>query len=593
MVYSFYRKGEKDMNYLFFSRIIYTLPFLIYCGLNMKSIFANQTTGLFTLLYLVVFLFSIFFFGISKRVIPTLLVHFIFAFEFYILATLATATGDHNILLFILLTSFYTIESLRNDLTNLTVHLLMFVGGFYYVHMYYGLAITDYTFDFATIPIFGSVVLCRTIMSMLESKHIVTEEVLKRKEVYIPKDSAETLEKLDKYKDNENVLKQKISFYKDREKELKNNIEQLSFEKRSLEREYDDLFQKASEQQSINQDIAKAYFILMTNSHFDLNRTLENNINNILSVSLKATNAKYVCLITKEEFDAQGFEIEKPKYSLYSSFKSDDVTFADQDFVSSEVVKENLREVIKTQKCTTILDVDIPQSLSPVTHIILAPVMGDGTFKGVLMQCFGAEYKQNVHYYNLVLMIAYQIYSALKNSYLYRQAKDESSKDKFTNTYNKAYLLTALPLIVSNAYNYDTSLGIVFVDLDYFKDVNDTYGHDKGDMVLKQVVEALKRNIRQTDMVFRFGGDEFVILFSGATREQLVGFFTGVDQEVKGLGISIEKDGTSRSLSVSMGAYLYSPKTGGELSSEYLLKRADDAVYVAKKRGKGQIYISE
>lgn len=581
------------MNYLFFSRIIYTLPFLIYCGFNMKSIFANQTTGLFTLLYLVVFLFSIFFFGISKRVIPTLLVHFIFAFEFYILATLATATGDHNILLFILLTSFYTIESLRNDLTNLTVHLLMFVGGFYYVHMYYGLAITDYTFDFATIPIFGSVVLCRTIMSMLESKHIVTEEVLKTKEVYIPKDSAETLEKLDKYKDNENVLKQKISFYKDREKELKNNIEQLSFEKRSLEREYDDLFQKASEQQSINQDIAKAYFILMTNSHFDLNRTLENNINNILSVSLKATNAKYVCLITKEEFDAQGFEIEKPKYSLYSSFKSDDVTFADQDFVSSEVVKENLREVIKTQKCTTILDVDIPQSLSPVTHIILAPVMGDGTFKGVLMQCFGAEYKQNVHYYNLVLMIAYQIYSALKNSYLYRQAKDESSKDKFTNTYNKAYLLTALPLIVSNAYNYDTSLGIVFVDLDYFKDVNDTYGHDKGDMVLKQVVEALKRNIRQTDMVFRFGGDEFVILFSGATREQLVGFFTGVDQEVKGLGISIEKDGTSRSLSVSMGAYLYSPKTGGELSSEYLLKRADDAVYVAKKRGKGQIYISE
>lgn len=581
------------MNYLFFSRIIYTLPFLIYCGLNMKSIFANQTTGLFTLLYLVVFLFSIFFFGISKRVIPTLLVHFIFAFEFYILATLATATGDHNILLFILLTSFYTIESLRNDLTNLTVHLLMFVGGFYYVHMYYGLAITDYTFDFATIPIFGSVVLCRTIMSMLESKHIVTEEVLKTKEVYIPKDSAETLEKLDKYKDNENILKQKISFYKDREKELKNNIEQLSFEKRSLEREYDDLFQKASEQQSINQDIAKAYFILMTNSHFDLNRTLENNINNILSVSLKATNAKYVCLITKEEFDAQGFEIEKPKYSLYSSFKSDDVTFADQDFVSSEVVKENLREVIKTQKCITILDVDIPQSLSPVTHIILAPVMGDGTFKGVLMQCFGAEYKQNVHYYNLVLMIAYQIYSALKNSYLYRQAKDESSKDKFTNTYNKAYLLTALPLIVSNAYNYDTTLGIVFVDLDYFKDVNDTYGHDKGDMVLKQVVEALKRNIRQTDMVFRFGGDEFVILFSGATREQLVGFFTGVDQEVKELGISIEKDGASRSLSVSMGAYLYSPKTGGELSSEYLLKRADDAVYVAKKRGKGQIYISE
>jgi len=116
------------LNYLFFSRIIYTLPFLIYCGLNFKEIFANQSTGLFTILYLVVFLFSIFFFGISKKVIPTLLIHFIFLFEFYILATLATATGDHNILLFILLTSFYTIESLRNDSTNLTIHLLTFIA---------------------------------------------------------------------------------------------------------------------------------------------------------------------------------------------------------------------------------------------------------------------------------------------------------------------------------------------------------------------------------------------------------------------------------------------------------------------------------
>ena len=579
------------MNYLFFSRIVYTLPFLIYCGLNFKEIFANQSTGLFTILYLVVFLFSIFFFGISKRVIPTLLIHFVFLFEFYILATLATATGDHNILLFILLTSFYTIESLRNDSTNLTIHLLTFIGGFFYVHSYYGLAITDYTFDFTTIPIFGSVILCRTIMSMLESRHVVTEEVVKTKEVYVPKDSAETLEQLDKYRDNESILKQKISFYKDREKELKKNVEHLSVEKRSLEREYNDLFQKASEQQSINQDIAKAYFVLMANSYFDLNRTLENNINNVLSVSLNAINAKYVCLITKEEFDEQGFEIEKPKYSLYSSFKADDVPFSDQDFVGSEIIKENLREVIRTQKCVTVVNVDIPQSLSPVSHIILAPVMGEGVFKGVLMQCFDENYKQNVHYYNLVLMIAYQIYSALKNSYLYRQAKDASSKDKFTDTYNKAYLLTALPLIVSNAYNYDTSLGIVFVDLDYFKDVNDTYGHDKGDVVLKNVVNSLKRNIRQTDMVFRFGGDEFVILFSGATKEQLEGFFGEVDQEVRNLGISVEKDGAQRSLSVSMGAYIYKPKEVGEIPAEELLKMADNAVYVAKRSGKGQIHI--
>jgi len=112
-------------------------------------------------------------------------------------------------------------------------------------------------------------------------------------------------------------------------------------------------------------------------------------------------------------------------------------------------------------------------------------------------------------------------------------------------------------------------------------------------MVLKRVVESLKHNIRQTDMVFRFGGDEFVILFSGATREQLVGFFTEVDQEVRNLGISVKKDGVQRSLSVSMGAYLYRPKVDGELSSEDLLKRADNAVYTAKRSGKGQIYIPE
>ena len=581
------------MNYLFFSRIIYTLPFLIYCGLNTHSIFANQTTVLFTLLYLVVFLFSVFFFGISKKIIPTLLVHFIFAFEFYILATLATATGDHNILLFILLTSFYTIESLRNDSLNLMIHLFMFVGGFYYVHMYYGLSIVDYTFDFATIPILGSVLLCRAIMSMLESKHIVTEEVVKTKEVYVPKDSAETLEKLDKYKDNESILKRKISFYKDRAVELKKDIDGLTSEKKALEREYDDFYKQAIEQQSINKDIAKAYFVLMANSYLDLNRTLEDNINNVLSVALNATNAKYICLVTKEEFDEHGFEIDKPKYALYSSFRSNDVTFSDQAFVGTDVVKNNLREVIKTQKCVTVVNVDIPESLSPISHIILAPVMGDGVFKGVLMQCFDDSYQRNVHYYNLVLMIAYQIYSALKNGSLYRQAKDSSSIDKFTNTYNKAYLLSALPLIISNAYNYDTALGLVFIDIDYFKDVNDTYGHDKGDFVLQKVVAILKDHIRQTDMVFRFGGDEFVILFSGATKEQLSGFFSDVNEDIHNLGIRIKKGEEEKSLSVSMGAYIYEPKEDGEISSEKLLKLADNAVYVAKKGGKGRIHISE
>ena len=94
-------------------------------------------------------------------------------------------------------------------------------------------------------------------------------------------------------------------------------------------------------------------------------------------------------------------------------------------------------------------------------------------------------------------------------------------------------------------------------------------------------------------MVFRFGGDEFVILFSGATKEQLSGFFSDVNEDIHNLGIRIKKGEEEKSLSVSMGAYIYEPKEDGEISSEKLLKLADNAVYVAKKGGKGRIHISE
>lgn len=146
--------------------------------------------------------------------------------------------------------------------------------------------------------------------------------------------------------------------------------------------------------------------------------------------------------------------------------------------------------------------------------------------------------------------------------------------------YNRKLYLDAL----TGAYNrqyYDEQLatlpgeyGVGYIDVDKFKDINDTWGHSAGDQALKAVVDAMKTCVRETDSVVRFGGDEFVLVFRNVTKEV---FALQLEKLRKTVSEIVFEEFPDMHLSISVGGY------HGEGTMEELVQKADDLLYYAKE----------
>jgi len=155
-----------------------------------------------------------------------------------------------------------------------------------------------------------------------------------------------------------------------------------------------------------------------------------------------------------------------------------------------------------------------------------------------------------------------------------------ANHDPLTDLPNRNLLFDRLGQILCHNERYPCRLGIMLLDLDNFKMVNDTLGHSTGDLLLKQVAKRLQRCLRQTDTVSRFGGDEFVLLINSASNEDLAHIAEKIlDTFSKPFAI----DGHEVFVTTSIGITVF-PHDGGR--NETLLKNADAAMYQAKRLGR-------
>ncbi|ATE79006.1 MULTISPECIES: GGDEF domain-containing protein [Pseudomonas] len=171
----------------------------------------------------------------------------------------------------------------------------------------------------------------------------------------------------------------------------------------------------------------------------------------------------------------------------------------------------------------------------------------------------------------------------MRNALLYRAATQSALRDPLTDTGNRIAMDQTLQREIEMSRRHSQPLSLLMLDIDHFKQINDTYGHSAGDEVLKAVAASIKSQLRNVDMVFRFGGEEFMILLSNTSREAaaMVGErlrFAAQAQDYVAEGKAIE-------LTVSLGCSTLLP---GE-SAESLLRRADSALYVAKREGRNRL----
>jgi diguanylate cyclase (GGDEF)-like protein/PAS domain S-box-containing protein len=152
-----------------------------------------------------------------------------------------------------------------------------------------------------------------------------------------------------------------------------------------------------------------------------------------------------------------------------------------------------------------------------------------------------------------------------------------STTDSLTDAYNRRYFLFMLDSEISRSVRYKSVFSLIMFDIDHFKNVNDTYGHDAGDEVLKGMIEMMQKRIRKNDVLARWGGEEFMILLSGTNIKNAVIF---ADKLLHGVrGMTFEKSG---SVTASFGVTEYRLNE----TSDSVLKRVDELVYLAKNNGR-------
>ncbi|ROM90420.1 GGDEF domain-containing protein [Pseudomonas brassicacearum] len=171
----------------------------------------------------------------------------------------------------------------------------------------------------------------------------------------------------------------------------------------------------------------------------------------------------------------------------------------------------------------------------------------------------------------------------MRNALLYRAATQSALRDPLTGTGNRIAMDQTLQREIDMARRHMQPLSLLMLDIDHFKQINDNYGHSAGDDVLKAVATSIKDQLRNVDMVFRFGGEEFLILLSNTSREAAA--MIGERLRYAAQAGEYSADGTLIGLTVSLGCSTLLP---GE-SADSLLRRADSALYVAKREGRNRL----
>jgi diguanylate cyclase (GGDEF)-like protein len=160
-----------------------------------------------------------------------------------------------------------------------------------------------------------------------------------------------------------------------------------------------------------------------------------------------------------------------------------------------------------------------------------------------------------------------------------------SQTDALKDLDNRRYIEERLAEMFGHALRFGEPLGCVMCDLDKFKPVNDTYGHQAGDAVLRQFAAILRQEAREIDRIGRYGGEEFIFLLPGTTAEAATIFAERVRLAVEAYTFTIPGGSLQRTISCGVAAW---PHTGID-SSDALVKAADDALYVAKETGRNRV----
>jgi diguanylate cyclase (GGDEF)-like protein len=171
-----------------------------------------------------------------------------------------------------------------------------------------------------------------------------------------------------------------------------------------------------------------------------------------------------------------------------------------------------------------------------------------------------------------------------------KKYREMAYRDELTGLFNHRYYQETMEKELERIKRYQRGLSLLFFDIDYFKEINDSYGHLAGDKVLKSIAQRIYKTKRSSDIVARYGGDEFAVIMPETDRKGLQIFAERIRRGIEELSVVV--DGEVLRVTISIGAAVFG---GGEptVDKVTMLEAADKAIYLAKRGGRNMIHVVE
>jgi diguanylate cyclase (GGDEF)-like protein len=222
----------------------------------------------------------------------------------------------------------------------------------------------------------------------------------------------------------------------------------------------------------------------------------------------------------------------------------------------------------------------------PMPSLLVLPLVVHDTTLGTLVLGSNTRRAFNDAARSLLDVLASHMAVSLSNARMVRRLEEQATTDGMTGLLNKRALLDAADEKLRAGRRFGRSVSVLVADIDLFKRVNDTYGHDVGDVVIKELADIHKRNKRDTDSVARFGGEEFVTICEETGAEGALLLAERIRAELK--NTKFHANGETLQCTCSVGIATF--PEAGETWTE-LFKAADTALYESKHKGRDRATI--
>lgn len=218
------------------------------------------------------------------------------------------------------------------------------------------------------------------------------------------------------------------------------------------------------------------------------------------------------------------------------------------------------------------------------------PLDKSGKFSGILFVEILDQNMDSTAYEELkrdIELFVDQVLPGLINIQLNEQLRQQSLSDPLTGLYNRRFFISALANEIARAKRRKLQFSLVIMDIDHFKKYNDTFGHDAGDQILQKLSDILRIHFRESDIICRYGGEEFIVLLPEIGLEDAKKRCEKLLERIRN-ELFLPTLPKSRKVTVSIGISEFPKHTR---SAEQLINKADKALYEAKARGRNQIKV--